>query len=108
MKKISILSALTAAMALSIGSAQASMDMKNMDMKNMEKCMVTGESMSIKAGKNDCQTGHHSCAGQTKGHDKEDWIYVPKGDCMKINKGDWTGISEEIKDKIDMPAMPAK
>ncbi len=39
----------------------------------------------VKAGKNDCGTSKHSCAGQaTKNGDKEEWVYVPQGTCDKI------------------------
>ena len=37
------------------------------------------------AGKNDCQTATHSCAGTaTKDRDPASWIYVPAGTCAKI------------------------
>jgi len=39
----------------------------------------------VKAGKNDCGTSKHACAGQsTKDGDKEEWVYVPTGTCEKI------------------------
>jgi len=45
-----------------------------------EKCAGIAE-----AGKNDCATGKHTCAGQAK-VDKaaDDWKYVPKGECEKM------------------------
>jgi len=49
----------------------------------MEKC-----SGIAKAGKNDCGTSKHSCAGQaSKDADKEEWVYVPTGTCDKIVGG---------------------
>jgi uncharacterized membrane protein len=49
----------------------------------MEKC-----SGIAKAGKNDCGTSKHSCAGQaSKDGDKEEWVYVPTGTCEKIVAG---------------------
>ena len=37
------------------------------------------------AGKNDCGTAKHSCAGQaTVDKSPEDWKYVPKGECEKM------------------------
>lgn len=40
-----------------------------------------------KAGQNDCASGAHSCAGQSKADmDKADWKYVAKGTC-KAMKG---------------------
>ena len=41
-----------------------------------------------KAGKNDCQTATHSCAGtSTTDAAGDSWIYVPKGTCDKISGG---------------------
>ena len=46
----------------------------------MEKCAGI-----VKAGKNDCGTSAHACAGQsTKNSDAEEWVYVPAGTCDKI------------------------
>ncbi|MCB1769325.1 MAG: DUF2282 domain-containing protein, partial [Candidatus Competibacteraceae bacterium] len=39
----------------------------------------------VKAGKNDCQTSAHACAGQaSKDGQGDSWVYVPKGTCAKI------------------------
>jgi uncharacterized membrane protein len=39
----------------------------------------------VKAGKNDCGTSKHACAGQAKkDSDKEEWVYVPNGTCDKL------------------------
>jgi uncharacterized membrane protein len=41
-----------------------------------------------KAGKNDCQTATHSCAGSaTKDAAADSWIYVPAGTCDKLAGG---------------------
>ena len=38
-----------------------------------------------KAGQNDCASGKHSCAGQSKAdNDPMDWKYVDKGSCEKV------------------------
>ena len=51
-----------------------------------EKCFCIA-----KAGKNDCQTVSHSCAGTaTKDGQGDSWIYVPAGTCEKINGGSLT------------------
>ena len=40
------------------------------------------------AGQNDCQTSTHSCAGEAKqARERESWIYVPAGTCVKIDGG---------------------
>lgn len=42
----------------------------------------------VKAGKNDCGTSKHACAGQAKvDNDAETWIAVPKGTCDRIVGG---------------------
>lgn len=49
----------------------------------MEKCAGI-----VKAGKNDCGTSKHSCAGQASSDgDAEEWLYVPEGTCSKIVGG---------------------
>ena len=41
-----------------------------------------------KAGKNDCQTATHSCAGtSTADADAASWIYLPAGTCEKLADG---------------------
>jgi uncharacterized membrane protein len=46
----------------------------------MEKC-----SGIVKAGKNDCGTSKHDCAGNARvDKDPEEWVYVPVGTCEKI------------------------
>lgn len=42
----------------------------------------------VKAGKNDCQTATHSCAGSSKQDAAYDsWVYVPTGTCDKLAGG---------------------
>jgi uncharacterized membrane protein len=74
LKSIAIASAVGSLLAL--GSATASAE----DAAVKEKCAGIAE-----AGKNDCATAKHSCAGQAK-VDKgaDDWKYVPKGECEKM------------------------
>ena len=48
-----------------------------------EKCMGIA-----KAGKNDCGTSAHACAGMAKtDSEAEEWVYVPEGTCEKIAGG---------------------
>jgi uncharacterized membrane protein len=43
------------------------------------------EQAGAKAGKNDCASNAHACAGHaTKDNDAADWNYVPKGECEKL------------------------
>ena len=71
LKTIAIASAVGSLLAL--GTASANEAAK-------EKCLGVAE-----AGKNDCGTAKHSCAGQAK-TDKaaDEWKYVPKGECEKM------------------------
>ncbi|WP_456412478.1 BufA1 family periplasmic bufferin-type metallophore [Thiolapillus sp.] len=78
MKKSIILSAAAIAM-LSLGISGSALAGK----PGFEKCMGIA-----KAGKNDCGTSGHACAGQaTKDNDPEEWVYVPEGTCDKIAGG---------------------
>ena len=73
--KILVASALAAVVSMSaIGSPQAAEN---------EKCYGIA-----KAGKNDCQTATHSCAGTSTADAAGDsWIYVPAGTCDKVVGG---------------------
>jgi len=49
----------------------------------MEKCQGV-----VKAGKNDCGTSKHGCAGQASSDNSaEEWVYLPVGTCAKIAGG---------------------
>jgi uncharacterized membrane protein len=75
--RIAIAAALAAALAAP-GAAQAQ--------GMTEKCYGIA-----KAGKNDCQTDHSSCAGTSKKDAQPDaWVAVPKGSCEKIVGGKLT------------------
>jgi uncharacterized membrane protein len=68
--------ALAAPLAAGAGAAP-------MPQYSVEKCYGIAS-----AGKNDCQTVSHACAGEAKqARDKESWIYVPAGTCTKIEGG---------------------
>jgi uncharacterized membrane protein len=74
--KSTALALLCAAAATAAVPAHAAKD-------GMEKCAGIA-----KAGKNDCGTSKHACAGQaTKDGDAEEWVYVPAGTCDKIVGG---------------------
>jgi uncharacterized membrane protein len=73
--KILVASALAAVVSMSaIDSPQAA---------DNEKCYGIA-----KAGKNDCQTATHSCAGTSTADAAGDsWIYLPAGTCEKVAGG---------------------
>jgi len=69
-----IAAAVAGAVALSTSAAQAA---------DSEKCYGVA-----KAGKNDCKTDAHSCAGQTKADsDPASFILLPAGLCEKLKGG---------------------
>lgn len=77
--KTMVAAAITAAVAM-VGMPTESAKAARAD---MEKCYGVA-----KAGKNDCGTPTHPCAGQaSKDRDPEEWIYLPKGACSKIAGG---------------------
>lgn len=54
--------------------------------KDMEKCYGIS-----KAGMNDCQTANGSCAGSAvKDHQRDAFIFLPKGICNRIVGGELT------------------
>ena len=73
LKSIAIASAVGSLLALGGTAASAA------DAPAKEKCGGVAE-----AGKNDCATGAHACAGQSKTKSATEWKYVPKGECEKM------------------------
>lgn len=99
MKKLSLLASITAALALNSGLTLAA--------DEMEKCEAVDKNGKniIKANQTDCAVkGMHSCAGQNKAGEAGAFIEVPKGQCAKINAGDFSGLPADIKSKLDVPA----
>jgi uncharacterized membrane protein len=73
LKTIAIASAVSSLLALGSATVSAEEAAK-------EKCAGVAE-----AGQNDCATAAHSCAGQAKtAKAKDEWKYVPKGECEKM------------------------
>lgn len=103
MSRSKLLATAFTAAIFSFGSAQAD------GHKSMEKCKVVDENGRglIKEHKAACATAKNSCSGHNKAGDADAWIMVPKGDCDKINAGDFSGVSDDIKDKIEMNDMEA-
>lgn len=94
MKHSPLSSLLAAALVVAVSNAQAD---------DMEKCTIVDKNGKglIKAHKADCKSLKHSCAGSNAAGDSTAWIYVPKGMCDKIQQGDYTGVPQNIKDKIE-------
>jgi len=99
MNKTKLLATAFAAAAFSVSSSYASEHEAN-----MEKCKaVNSKGVNIiKEHMSDCASKNSSCAGHNKAGDNDAWILVPKGDCEKINKGKFSGLSKELKEKLDL------
>jgi uncharacterized membrane protein len=71
-----------ALVASALVPAQAQVFPEKPDYK-FEKCYGV-----VKAGQNDCTTSAHSCGSTaTKDGDANEWLYVPKGTCLKLANG---------------------
>ncbi len=79
-----VAAALGAALSISmLAAAQAQSGPAPVPSYENEKCYGV-----VKAGKNDCQTATHSCAGTaTTDAAGDSWVYVPVGTCDKIVGG---------------------
>jgi len=65
---------------LVLGAATAGAGDMDKATADKEKCFGVA-----KAGKNDCATSSHACAGHAKAdNDPVEWKYVPKGECEKM------------------------
>ena len=84
MKESKILATAALAGVLALGSNLALTETAHAGgHKDKEKCAGV-----VKAGKNDCGTANHSCAGQAKKDNAPDeWVYLPKGLCTKLTGG---------------------
>lgn len=93
-----------AVISVSAAAADPQTNTNPYDMNNMGKCQVTknGTGM-IKAHKSDCKAadGKSSCAGQNAAGQTNAWIFVPKGQCEKINMGDCSGISADARSRLE-------
>lgn len=52
----------------------------------------------VKAGKNDCKTGAHSCAGASTADGGAEWVKVPAGLCEKLVGGSLEAPKAEDKE----------
>lgn len=76
LKRVAIAAAIGSLLAVSAQTTVAG----EKDMQDKEKCYGVA-----KAGKNDCASANHACAGHSKmDADPAEWKYVPKGECEKM------------------------
>ncbi len=97
MRKTIIMSAIAVAIASSSSISGASVP------DNMEECKVVDKNGKglIKPHKGACDGGKSSCAGTNLAGDPTAFIIVPKGQCIKINEGDFSDVSADVKDMIE-------
>lgn len=87
--------------ALSVPSQEAADN--NMVADSREKCVpvVNGKNL-VAAGKSDCATSTHSCAGQNTAGDADAWVYVSQGDCDKVKAGQTDDLPMDVQSKLDL------
>ena len=87
LKTMAISTMFGAAAVIASGTVAAADQTKmGADKPGMEHCYGVA-----KAGKNDCASAGHSCAGQaTKDMDKTSWLSLPTGVCAKLSGGSTT------------------
>jgi len=86
LKTIALSTIFGAAALAAAGTSVAADESKSMDKAGTEHCYGIA-----KAGKNDCASAAHSCAGQsTKDMGKGEFVAVPAGVCAKIAGGSMT------------------
>jgi hypothetical protein len=75
------------AISLMLVTATAHADM-------MEECKV------VDSNGNGLIRAYMADSGPNLEGDANAWIYVPYGQCAKINNGDFSGVSQAVRDKI--------
>ena len=82
-KKLLLAAAITGVMAMTSIQTVAAAD------EGMEKCYGVA-----KAGKNDCASAAHACAGHgTMDRSGSEWVKLPKGTCERLVDGSLTPVS---------------
>ncbi len=85
MKNYKLASILATSLILATSIASADM---------MEQCKV------VDSNGNGLIRAYMADSGANLEGDANAWIYVPYGQCAKINNGDFSGVSQAVKDKI--------
>jgi len=93
-KQVLAATAMAAVLSFAITSAAQAADAKT------EKCYGV-----VKAGKNDCKTAAHSCAGASKMDGGAEFVSVPEGLCAKLTNGT---TSEPKAEKMEEKKMDEK
>lgn len=107
MKKTVIFAAITTAIGMASTGITYADDTTSATPPQLEKCQINKDGKSfIKEHMADCKTtSSHSCMGNNSANDSESWVFVPQGECAKINACDFSGMTDNVKSKIDMDAF---
>ncbi|GAB4164168.1 MAG: hypothetical protein Tsb006_3720 [Rickettsiaceae bacterium] len=73
---------------------------------NKSKLLATAfavAALSFTSAQADNHEGMEKC--KIEGAKTETFVEVPAGECEKVNKGDFSGVSEEVKAQIDASMM---
>ncbi len=97
---IKICALITTAVALAAGIAKAE-DTAMANAAEMERCKVVKEGKGIIKEAMADGVADIAVAGQNKAGDINAWIMVPKGQCDKVNAGDFSGIDAVTKSKLE-------
>ncbi|MDE1153819.1 MAG: DUF2282 domain-containing protein [Micavibrio sp.] len=97
-KQVLATTAMAAVLAFAVTTAA-----KADDAAKTEKCYGV-----VKAGKNDCKTAAHSCAGSATADGGADWLNVPAGLCDKLANGTTTAPAAAEAPKADTAAPDSK
>jgi len=107
----SVLSSSLILLATSQAQAYSEPRSENSALRGYEKCYGVA-----KAGKNDCGTAAHDCAGYAEiDADKDEWIYTPTGTCQSIvkvckenSKKSFWNRDSDLKSTCEKVVMPKK
>ena len=92
-KLTAVTAVLSLGTALAVGTVSAAEPL--VFCKEQERCFGVS-----KAGKNDCATATSACSGTaTQDFQKDAWMYLPKGSCLKLASGTLTAPPGAVKKK---------
>jgi len=88
--------------AVGLSASSAAFAEKHNKPQKMQKCYGVA-----KAGKNDCGTATHGCAGQARtNNDPNEWVFMPKGKCEKMGGSLKPGAAKPAKTSQKNPQSP--
>lgn len=104
MNKTKLLATAFAVAALSFSTASANVASAPAGMEACKVVNAEGKNLVL-AGKADGVADKADSAGTNAANEADAWIWVPVGQCEKLNHGDFSGASDEVKAKLDTSAV---